>query len=62
MILNTIRNTASTANKGHAFQRVVMLCNNPTDLIREYDRWAAITEEGLDDKGDPNGPFPHSPV
>ena len=62
MILNTIRNSASTINKGRAFRRVVTLFNSPTDLVREYDRRAAIVEDGLDDEGDPNGPFPHSPV
>ncbi|KAI9449216.1 hypothetical protein HD554DRAFT_2175775 [Boletus coccyginus] len=55
-------NTTSIVNKGRAFRRVVALFNSPTDLVREYDRRAAIAEDGLDDEGDPNGPFPHSPV
>ncbi|KAF8119529.1 hypothetical protein EV363DRAFT_1461977 [Boletus edulis] len=53
--------TASTVNKGRAFQRVVTLFDGPTDLIREYDQRAEIAEDGLDDEDDPNGPFPHSP-
>ncbi|KAF8421736.1 hypothetical protein L210DRAFT_989996 [Boletus edulis BED1] len=55
-------NTASTVNKGHTFRRVVSLFHSPTDLVREYDRWASIADDGLDDEDDPNGPFPHSPI
>jgi hypothetical protein len=52
------RNTASIINKGRAFRRVVTLFENLTDLVREYDRWAAIADEGLDNE---DHPFPHSP-
>ncbi|KIJ58306.1 hypothetical protein HYDPIDRAFT_119690 [Hydnomerulius pinastri MD-312] len=50
--------TATVINKGRAFRRVVSLFDNPSDLVREYDRRLALADEGLDDANDPS---PHSP-
>ncbi|KAF9240180.1 hypothetical protein BU15DRAFT_46015 [Melanogaster broomeanus] len=52
---------STTVNKGRAYRRVVSLCDNPSDLVREYDRRASLADEGLDDEYDSIGPFPHSP-
>lgn len=60
-IWDTTRDSVNIVNKGYTFWRVVDLFYNATNLVREYDWWADIANKGLDDVGDPNSPFPHSP-
>ncbi|KAF9239166.1 hypothetical protein BU15DRAFT_74857 [Melanogaster broomeanus] len=49
--------TSTIVNKGRAYRRVICLIHSPSDLVREYDRRSALSDEGLDSEQDP---FPHS--